>query len=487
MKLKKLLNECEYSLVKGSIDIEIKDIIYDSRAAGLDTLFICIPGSRIDSHDFIGDVIKAGCRAIVVSRDVEVSGDVTLIRVSDPRLTLALASCALFDYPSKKMKMVGITGTKGKTTTSYMIKAILEAAGKKTGLIGTNGIIIGEEHFKTKNTTPESYELQKYFAKAVSAGCEYMIMEVSSQGLKMNRVSGIVFDVGIFMNITPDHIGKDEHADFEEYLYWKSVLLTRCKKGLVNADDPHFSEMIKGHTCELFTYGLDGPRDFSAEDACELHEAGFMGTKYIFSGREKYETMLGIPGGFNVYNALAAAATAELLGIKKEAVTDALRTVRVNGRMQLAYVGEKFSVIIDYAHNGVSANSMLRTLRSYNPRRLVVVFGCGGDRDPHRRYEMGEAVGRLADFAVITNDNPRFEDPANIIKDIHIGLDPTGCEHIEIPDRPEAIAYVMENAHQGDVIAIIGKGHEDYQEVRGVRTHLSDAEEVQKNIVRLGL
>ena len=476
MKLKKLLNECEYSLVKGSIDIEIKDIIYDSRAAAPDTLFICIPGSRIDSHDFIGDVIKAGCRAIVVSRDVEVSGDVTLIRVSDPRLTLALASCALFDYPSKKMKMVGITGTKGKTTTSYMIKAILEAAGKKTGLIGTNGIIIGEEHFETKNTTPESYELQKYFAKAVSAGCEYMIMEVSSQGLKMNRVSGIVFDIGIFMNITPDHIGKDEHADFEEYLYWKSVLLTRCKKGLVNADDPHFSEMIKGHTCELFTYGLDGPRDFRAEDACELHEAGFMGTKYIFSGREKYETMLGIPGGFNVYNALAAAATAELLGIKKEAVTDALRTVRVNGRMQLAYVGEKFSVIIDYAHNGVSANSMLRTLRSYNPRRLVVVFGCGGDRDATKRPIMGEIAGRLSDYCFVTSDNPRSEEPIDILHEIEPGIKSVTDNYSLIIDRRDAIFAAVKEAKAGDSVVIAGKGHEDYEIFKDRTIHFDDAE-----------
>lgn len=486
MKLEKLLENLEYTLVQGSLDVEIEDIVYDSRKAEPGKLFMCIPGSKIDSHDFIPQVVEAGISAIVISKDVEVPGDVTVIRVEDSRIALNRMSCAVFDYPTKKLTAIGITGTKGKTTTTYMIKSILEAAGKKVGLIGTNGAVIDGETYKTVNTTPESYELQKYFSMMVDAGCEYMVMEVSSQGIMMHRVEGIDFDVCVFTNISPDHIGPNEHASFEEYLSYKAQIFTLCKEGIVCLDDPNYEGMIAGHTCNLRTFGINDKADYSASNIESIYTSDFMGMNFTYRGSKEYEVKLDIPGIFNIENALAAISVADTLGIDEEAVKKAMATVKVAGRMELAHVSEHCSVIIDYAHNGVSAQSMLKTLKEYNPKRLVVVFGCGGDRDPHRRYEMGEAVGELADLAVITTDNPRFEDPANIIKDIHIGLDPTGGKYIEILDRKEAIEKTIADCEEGDMIAIIGKGHEDYQEVCGARTHLSDAEEVEKTIKKLG-
>ncbi len=486
MKLAKLLENVEYKVVSGSVETEVNDIIYDSRKAAPGAAFFCLTGSRADGHKYAADAVGAGCMAVIVSKPVELPENITVIMIKNERQTLARMSAALFGYPARDLKTIGITGTKGKTTMSYMIKAILEAAGKKTGLIGTNGVLIGEKKYPTKNTTPESYEIQKYLSMMRDDGCEYLVMEVSSQGLKTDRVEGIFYDIGIFSNISPDHIGKDEHADFEEYLFWKSSLLQRCRVGLVNIDDPHFEEIIKDHTCRLLTYSLNGKADFTASDVTGVHYPGFMGSEFCYSGKEAYRVLLDIPGVYNVYNALAAICAAELLDISKEAVLAAMKTVKVAGRMQIAYSGDRCTVIVDYAHNGVSAKSMLETLKEYNPKRLVVVFGCGGDRDPHRRYEMGEAVGKAADLAVITNDNPRFEAPENIIKDIHKGFDPTGCPCVEIPDRREAIAYAIERSQAGDVIAIIGKGHEDYQEVRGVRTHLSDVEEVEKTIKKTG-
>ena len=516
MTLRDLLDGIEFSLLRGSMDTDVTDVILDSRKVTPGVAFVCIEGTKVDSHTFIPQVVDAGAAAVVISHDAEVPGDAAVIRVPDSRLALALMSAAFFGHPTEKMTCIGITGTKGKTTTSSMIKAILEASGRKVGLIGTNGVWIGDEHYPTKNTTPESYELQQRFSQMAGAGCEYAVMEVSSQGIMMNRVAGISFDLGIFTNISPDHIGPDEHKDFEEYLSWKSKLFRMCKVGLVNRDDANYAAMIQGHTCRLYSFSwtdrqeedkgtrsseaapetpvvfADASGDesfvpsFTASNIKNINTPGFLGFTMDYHGRSDYTVRVGIPGDFNVYNALAAVSAADLLGVGPEAVKKAMESVRVNGRMELAHVSAHCSVIIDYAHNGVSARSMLATLRSYKPSRLVVVFGCGGNRDPHRRYEMGEAVGSMADLAVITADNSRFEKVEDIMRDIHKGLDPTGGASIDIPDRREAISYAIENSRPGDLIAVIGKGHEDYQEVNGVRTHFSDREEVDAVLRRLG-
>ncbi|MCD8124329.1 MAG: UDP-N-acetylmuramoyl-L-alanyl-D-glutamate--2,6-diaminopimelate ligase [Lachnospiraceae bacterium] len=486
--LRELLDGMDYELVKGSLDVPVGDIIYDSRKECGGNAFVCIRGTKIDSHDFIPDVAARGAAAVIIERDVPVEADITVVQVPAARKALAELSAAHFDHPTRKMTTIGLTGTKGKTTSTYMLKAILEAAGKKVGLVGTNGAVIAGEHFTTNNTTPESYELQQYFHRMVEAGCEYMIMEVSSQGLMMDRVAGIHFDIGVFTNITPDHIGPGEHSSFEEYRAWKGELFKRCDIGIVNRDDPNCEALLAGHTCEIRTFGQKEEDDFRATEIRHLQNGSFMGVSFMLSGKYgSFPVEVGIPGLFSVYNALGALGAALTLGISQEAILSALKSIRVNGRMELVYASDRFSVIVDYAHNGVSTRSLLETLRDYNPKRLVVVFGCGGNRDPHRRYEMGEVAGEMADLSIVTADNSRFEKVEDIIADIHIGLDPTGGAFVDIPDRREAIRYSIEQAQPGDVIAIIGKGHEDYQEVRGVKTHFSDREEAEAVLRELGL
>ncbi|MBQ0025890.1 MAG: UDP-N-acetylmuramoyl-L-alanyl-D-glutamate--2,6-diaminopimelate ligase [Lachnospiraceae bacterium] len=486
MILKAMLSGIDDALLQGSLDVSCCDVIIDSRKELAGAAFVCIAGSMTNTHDFAKDVAAAGASAIIISQDIEMPEGVTVVRVKDTRLALAHMSAAHFGYPSRKMKVIGITGTKGKTTATHMLYAILNAAGKKAGLIGTNGVTFGDVHYPTRNTTPESYELQQRFAEMVDAGCEYVVMEVSSQGIMMHRTAGIDFEIGVFTNITPDHIGPNEHASFEEYLATKARLFTLCKKGIVNADDPHYEEMIAGHTCEMHTFSRSGCGDFSATDIKNVHTDSYMGMEFTYHGSSEYKVSVGIPGIFNIDNALAAIGVADLLGIEPSAICEGLRKIRVNGRMELVHVSNHCSIIIDYAHNGVSARSMLSVLTEYHPKRLVVVFGCGGNRDPHRRYEMGEAVGSVADLAIITEDNSRYEDPLDIIKDIHIGFDKTDGRSIDIPDRREAIRYSIEHSAQGALIAIIGKGHEDYQETRGVRTHLLDSEEAEKVLADLG-
>ncbi|MFR1016890.1 UDP-N-acetylmuramoyl-L-alanyl-D-glutamate--2,6-diaminopimelate ligase, partial [Clostridium fessum] len=392
---------------------------------------------------------------------------------------------ARFDYPARKMTAIGVTGTKGKTTTTYMIKAILEAAGQKTGLIGTNGAVIGENHYPTKNTTPESYILQEYFAKMVEAGCRYIVMEVSSQSYLMHRVDGLFFDYGIFLNISNDHIGPNEHASFEEYLYYKKQLLKNCRTALVNRDDPHFDAIVEGATAEILTFSLEQAADFTADDIHYVREHDFVGVEFQTHGRYEHDLRVGIPGKFNVDNALAAAGVCSFFDLPKEKVCHALEHIQVDGRMEIVYKSAKCTVIVDYAHNAVSMESLLLTLRDYKPKRLVCVFGCGGNRARDRRYSMGEIGGKLADLSIITADNSRFEKVGDILADIKVGLAKTDGKYVEIPDRREAIEYSLSHAEDGDIIAIIGKGHEDYQEIEGVRYHFLDREVVQETVKKL--
>ena len=504
MKLKALLEDMAYKRLEGSLDVEVERLVFDSRKDCENALFVCISGTKVDAHTFIPQVVEKGAVAVVVERDVTVPDGITVLQVKDARQALALLSAAWFGHPTRKMKTIGFTGTKGKTTSTYMLKSILEAAGKKVGLVGTNGAVIAGEHFDTHNTTPESYELQEYFHRMVEAGCEYMIMEVSSQGLLMHRVDGISFDIGVFTNLSPDHIGPNEHRSFAEYRACKGQLFRRCRLGLANRDDENWEALTSGHTCRLLTFGR-GEADFQATEILSQRDASFMGTEFTltrkapadvleslglscgFAGADRFRVRVGIPGLFNVYNALGAASAALCLGVEPEAVQKGLQSVRVNGRMELVYISPRFSVIVDYAHNGVSTQSLLQTLQEYPHKRLVVVFGCGGNRDPHRRIEMGEVAGRMADLSIITADNSRWEKVEKIMGDIHKGLDPTGGASVDIPDRREAIRYSIENAQDGDVIAVIGKGHEDYQEVEGVRTHFLDREVIEEAIRDLGL
>lgn len=471
MVLAALLEKLEYELVSGSEDMQIENVVYDSRKVTEGSLFICIEGGTADGHTFIPDVVKKGAKALIVTKDVSgllpADADVTVVRVKDSRYALAFVSAAYFGHPAEKLKVIGITGTKGKTTTTYLVKSILEHAGHKVGLVGTIEAVIGQEHIPANNTTPESYVLQEYFAKMVKAGCDTVVMEVSSQGLMLHRTQGFVFDYGIFTNIEPDHIGPLEHKDFADYMHCKGLLFKQCRVGIVNCDDAHYQDVIRDHTCKIETFGFAENADYRAQDLKLISGAGFLGIDFKARGKVNLDIELHAPGRFSVYNALCAIAICNHFGVTADEVKEALLQAHVKGRIELVKVSDDFTLMIDYAHNAMALESLLTTLREYKPKRLVCLFGCGGNRSKLRRYEMGEVSGKLADLTVITSDNPRNEEPQAIIDDIKVGISKTDGKYVEIIDRKEAIAYVIRHGQPGDVIVLAGKGHEDYQEIKG--------------------
>lgn len=481
MKLRKICEEIEYTLLQGSLETEVRDIIYDSRKIAPETMFVCMVGAVTDGHKYIPDAVEKGASVIVLEKEEEtaqIPENITVLKVASARLALALMSAALFDHPARKLVTIGLTGTKGKTTTTYMIKKVLEMAGKKVGLIGTIGAMIGEEHLPSKNTTPESYELHRMFAAMVEAGCEYVVMEVSSQGLKLDRTAGILFDYGIFTNLSPDHIGPAEHASFEEYMECKSLLFRQCKIGVVNADDEHVDGILKGHTCEVKTFSAEREADLMASDIGFINEDGKLGMHFKVSGCMDCQAKVHIPGRFSVYNSMVTMLVCHLAGISDQAILEGLSRVQVKGRVEMLPVSKDYTLIIDYAHNEVSTRSVLTTLMEYHPKRLICVYGGGGNRSKLRRYDMGEVTGEMADLCVLTCDNPRDEEIRDINNDIKVGLARSNGKYIEIDDRKEAIAYCMKNAKPGDMIVLLGKGHEDYQEIKGVKYHFDEREAV---------
>ena len=476
MQIAKLLENLEYELVAGGLDTEITTLVYDSRKVEKGSVFVCISGTVRDAHDFIPDVVEKGAAAVIVEKDVTVPEGVTVIKVADSRLALACMSAAYFDYPSKKLKTIGITGTKGKTTTTYMVKSILESAGIKTGLIGTIETIIGDEHIPSANTTPESYVVQEYFHRMVEAGMDAVVMEVSSQALMLHRVAGFVFDIGVFTNLEPDHIGENEHKDFADYMHCKSLLFRQCRLGIFNGDSEHLQGILEGHTCEVQTFGYQKENDLCAEQVELKKEHGALGVRYHVSGLMDFDVEVNVPGSFSVYNSLTAIAICNHFGVSVDKIKEALLHVSVKGRIEIVPVTRRYTLMIDYAHNAMSLESLLTTLKEYEPGRLVCLFGCGGNRARSRRYEMGEVSSKLADLTVVTSDNPRNEEPMAIIEDILVGVHKADGKYVTIPDRKEAIAYCMKNAQDGDIIVLAGKGHEDYQEIKGVKHHMDERE-----------
>ena len=484
--VRELLKDLDYEVIKGSIDINVNDLVYNTAKVTKECLFVCIKGMAFDSHDAAAQAADAGAVVIVAERPVEVPEGITVVRVKDTRYALALISEAYFDYPAKKLKVIGITGTKGKTTTAFMIRSILEHAGISTGLIGTIETIIGDRHIPADNTTPESYAIQEDFAQMIAAGCKVVVMEVSSQGLKLHRTAGIEFDLGIFTNLAPDHIGPGEHESFEEYRECKSLLFRQCRVGIVNGDDTHVGEITQGHTCTLETYGMGEDCMLRARDLRLVQGGGSLGVEFCVSGLMNFEVKVPFPGRFSVYNALCAIAVCRHFQIDVGDIQQAMGKVKVKGRIERVDISDKFSLLIDYAHNAMALESLLATLREYNPRRLVCLFGCGGNRDKQRRYEMGEVSDRLADLTVVTSDNPRFEEPMDIIRDIETGLEKTDGKYVEICHRREAIAYVISHAEEGDLIVLAGKGHEDYQEIKGVKYPM-DERDIIRELLEGGL
>ena len=479
-KLTDLLEHVEYQCLQGTTDKEITSVVYDSRKAEPGSLFLCIKGAVSDGHSYAASVAEKGAAVLVVQDEVDVPKDVTVIRIKDSRYAMACIAAAWFDYPAAKLKTIGITGTKGKTTTTYLVKSILENAGHKTGLIGTIETVIGDTRIPSANTTPESYLVQEYFAKMAEAGCDSVVMEVSSQGLMLHRTAGFTFDIGIFTNIEPDHIGPNEHKDFEDYMHCKSLLFQQCKVGIFNGDDPHLAQILEGHTCQVETFGFSEKADLRAENTRLVTGKGTLGIAYDLKGLLDFPVEIDLPGKFSVYNSLTAIAVCRHFGVSKENIQKALKNAKVKGRIEMVKVSDAFTLMIDYAHNAMSLESLLVTLKEYRPNRLVCLFGCGGNRSKLRRYEMGEVSGKLADLTIITSDNPRDEDPQEIINDIKVGIGKTTGEYVEIIDRKEAIAYAIHHGQPGDIVVLAGKGHEDYQEIKGKKYPMDERVLIQE-------
>lgn len=479
----RLFEYLDVEVLQGALSGEISEVVFDSRKVVKDSLFVCIVGANFDGHEYVNDVIEKGAKVIVVEKEVTAPIGVTVIKVRDTREALAFISAAFFGNPADKLRVVGITGTKGKTTTTYMIKSILDNSGHKCGLIGTIETIIGDKSIPSVNTTPESYYIHKYMREMVEAGCDCVVMEVSSQAIMLSRTAGIIFDIGIFTNLSKDHIGPNEHSDFDNYLHCKSLLFKQSKIGIFNCDDEYYERVLNGHKCATETFGFSENAIIRAYDYKLINEGGRLGVDFKVAGDIiEGEFELNLPGRFSVYNALAAIAVCKVFEVEDDVIKEALKKSRAKGRIELIKVSDEFSLMIDYAHNAMALESLLTSLKDYNPKRLVCLFGCGGNRDRNRRFEMGEVSGRLADLSIITSDNPRFEKPEDIIEDIITGISKTEGEYVKITDRKEAIAYAIHNGQPGDIIVLAGKGHENYQEIEGVK-HPMDERDLIEDIL----
>ena len=477
MKLSELLQSIDHTVLQGS-NPEITGLAYDSRKVTDGAAFVCLKGYTSDGHRYAASAVEKGAAALVISDDLDtdVPETVAVVKVDDTRAALALMSAAFFGNPAEELMTVAITGTKGKTTTTAMIAEIFEHAGIKTGTIGTLGIVYGGNTYKTDNTTPESYEIQKAMRDMRNAGCKAMVIEASSIGLKHHRLDGMTFDVGVFTNFSHDHIGGVEHKDLEEYLYCKSLLFRQVKHAAANCDDEKYREVTKDFQGELHTFGFGEAAQLRAKNDRLLSDGGFIGVHFETEGSRRLSLDVGVPGIFNVYNALAAISAVSFFDIPDQAVIDGLRVAHVKGRVEPVAVPGNYSLLIDYAHNALSMENVLTTLRQYNPHRLITLFGAGGNRPKVRRFEMGETSGRLSDLSVITEDNSRFEDVMDIIEDIKTGLAKTDGKYVVVPNRKDAIRYCMTHAEDGDIIVLAGKGHEDYQEIKGVKYHMDERE-----------
>lgn len=488
--LSQLLEGLDTRFICGNPDTEIQSVDYDSRKASDGSLFVCIRGYVTDGHRYIDKAIAQNAAAILIEDDQDIYTDeelsekvrvkgIAVVSVFDTRLALAHVSASFFAHPAEKLTMVGITGTKGKTTTTYMIRDIFEKAQRSAGLIGTVANIVAGEVIKADRTTPESYKLQEMLARMAEKGQDSCVMEVSSQGLMLNRVYGCRFNVGAFTNLYHDHIGENEHSDMDDYLKAKLLIFDQSDTGLINADSAESDRVIRyaSARCPVYTYGIDKPCDVSASDLKTCRKNNRIGTSFTMkSPWYNGEVFVAMPGKFNVYNALCAASAAGICGLPFGAVLEALAEVSVPGRLQAVPCDRGFTVLVDYAHNAASLENLLTTLREYCGGRLITLFGCGGDRAKSRRYEMGEVSGRLSDLTVITSDNPRSEEPLEIIADIMTGFSKTNGRSIIEPDRRTAIEKALSIAEKDDFVIIAGKGHEDYQIFKDRTIHFDDAE-----------
>ena len=483
MLLKDIVKNIKCELLQGSFEIEISDIAYDSRRVKPGSLFVCREGMVSDGHQYIQNALNAGACAILVQKDLPRVEGITYIKYENARYALASMSAEFFGNAADKMDITGITGTKGKTTTAYMLKNIYKMAEIEVGLIGTIQNMIGEKSLYTQNTTPESYDLQLIFAKMLDSGIGTCVMEASSQGLYLERVACVEFDVGVFTNLSQDHIGPREHSSMEDYANQKAKLFKQCKKGLFNIDNKYAEHLMKDATCEKYTFGIEkkddvlNKPDFFAKNINRIKG----GTEFDFEsscGTGKVKTNM--QGSFSVYNILAAMGAALLSGkVTLEQAIKGVEEIKVPGRAEPVETNGDYSILIDFAHNPESFVSILTLVREYAEGRIVLLFGCGGDKERPREL-MGEIAGKYADYSIITSDNPRTEEPMSIMLDIEKGIKGTDGKYIMIEDRKEAIRYAILNAQPKDTIVLAGKGHETYQIFKDRTIHFDEREIVKE-------
>ncbi len=490
MKLRDLLAGVPLVGEKSDLDMEISSISYDSRTLAPGALFVAMSGDKTDGHRYIKAALDRGAAAVLCQTPPDGPGP--WLVTEDSRLALALVSANWFGRPGNGMTLVAVTGTNGKTTTTYLLKAMLEGVlGAKVGLIGTNQNMIGPAVLPASRTTPESWEVQRLLRQMADSGCTHVVMEVSSHALVLRRVEGIRFAAGIFTNLTQDHL--DFHKTMEAYCDAKAVLFRHCDVGVVNADDPNTAALLEGHTCDLVTYGIDSDAvDYRAGKEYRLLRSKEMlgvAFKWTEPDGRTMEVQVGMPGLFSIYNALATIGVAKVLGLDDGAIHEGLQKALVKGRVELVPISSKFTILIDYAHNEAATESLMETLKAYHPRRMVVVFGCGGNRSRLRRYGMGEVCAKMADFCILTEDNNRYEKVEDIIADIKVGMAKGNpdAQYVEIPDRLDALHYAIDHAQQGDLIAVIGKGHEAYRDREGVKTPFLERELIEEYAAEKGI
>lgn len=484
MKLSEVLKGIEEIEVRGDLEIDVPSIAYDSRKVENGGMFVAIVGFKMDGHNYIESAIQSGAKIIAMQEGAYDAGmipeGITVVFSKDTRKFLPMVACNFYGNPTRELKVVGVTGTKGKTTTTYMIKSILEHAGKKVGLIGTIANYVGDKCYESERTSPESLDLQRMFREMVNNKCDVAVMEVSSHSLALDRVWGIDFDIGVFTNLTQDHL--DFHKTFDNYLAAKAKLFTMCKEGFVNCDDMYSKKLMDMATCPITTYGIDNNPFVSARDIIITNS--YSDFKMPFN-KVIQRIKVDIPGRFTVYNALAAICVSIRLGAGVEDVLAGLENVKVPGRSEVVPTTRNFTVIVDYAHTPDSLENILKASRVYTKGKIICVFGCGGDRDTAKRPMMGEIAGKLAGYTVITSDNPRSEKPEEIIRQIEEGMKKTNGKYKVIVDRKKAIEHALRKAEKGDLILIAGKGHETYQEINGEKHHFDDREVVRELVTKL--
>ena len=507
-KLGELLPYVTYRSISGDTSEKVGGVACHSGKVGAHAVFVCIRGGRSDGHDYILEAVERGACVIVAEhgyvmwsrqgafilterRKVDLSElvkgkGICVVTADDTRKFLSEISAAFYGFPAKKLSVIGITGTGGKTTTMFLTAAILREAGYKVGMIGTGYYEDGEHAGETENTTPPACEIHRLLAQMAEHHCDCCVMEVSSQGIAQERVASLFFDIGVFLNIEPDHIGKGEHANFAEYLYCKGRLMRQCRIGIVNRDDAHVFQILSGHTCEVRFFSRNIPTERMAYgENCRM-EQGRLSERFTVRRKdETFPVQMQLPGAFNVSNALAAIAVSEAYQVSSGQIQHALARATVPGRCENLTPGEPFAVLVDYAHNAAGLSNLLSMLRQCHPGRLLVLFGCGGNRSGLRRFQMGETAARLADHVILTTDNPRWEDPDVIIGQIEEGVRSVdgakeGSTYRKVPDRREAIRAAVAMLKERDILVVAGKGCEREQEIRGVRYPMDDRELVKR-------